>query len=229
MKRFILTLCVMLLLLTGCKEQGSSDSSSRYNPYWDSPPERPWVAVTPAGIQLITDLSTIDQYEARWGGVFHWENIDWETLDKEFEFYKQYYCYQLNWDCKNANTSQLTVYIKPWDNRCQDAESPCQPKEIYVYINGEWQCIDGWYWEQVIYFHLGDDPGQDHTTIFTEDGLTTADYGAFQESAYSHELLHFFQQMAGLPFSEDVYYPPRIAYILHLPDEETEGEEDKDL
>jgi hypothetical protein len=76
----------------------------------------------------------------------------------------------------------------------------------------------------VIYFHLGDDPGIDHTTIYSEEPLTMVDYVAFQESAYPHELLHFFQEMSGLPFSEEVYIPlPAIGYRVILPDE---GEEE---
>ena len=232
MKRMLIGLMVLMTcMILNCREENSSPSIPT-TPHWSSSPQRPWTAITPAGIRLVTDQSTIEQYEERWGGNFHWEQIDWEILDKEFEYQKQYYCYTLNWDCKEVTPSHLTVYIKPWDGRCIDEESPNQPKEIYEYINGQWNCIDGWYSKQTIYLHLGDDPGIDHTVIFSEEPPSSIDYRAFQESAYSHELMHFFQEMSGRPFSE--YDPPAgtirtliIGYTIILPtdqEEETEKE-----
>lgn len=205
----------------GCKEPEVS-----YPTLWNDPPppSRSWTAVTPAGINLITDTATIDQYEVFWQGNFHWEGIDWEVVDKEFALWKQYYCYDLNLDCKHTVPSDLTLYIKPWDSRCVDAETPEQPQEICEYINGEWQCIDGWYWERVIYFHLGDDPGVNHVHV-SDDGLSSITYGAFQESAYSHELLHFFQDMAGFTPSDIVYYPP--GWMMILPGEDIKEEVDE--
>jgi len=222
----VILIIIVLCAIAGCKEEGSSQSS--LDTSWSNPPERPWTAITPAGINIVTDRSTIDQYEIFWQGDFHWEQIDWETLDEEFKIWKQYYCYDLNWDCKYTTSSDLTVYIKPWDSRCKDEEQPDQPQEICEYINGEWRCIDGWYWAQVIYFHLGDDPGIDHVRI-SEDGLSSITYTAFQESAYSHELLHFFQGMAGLPLIDAIYSPPTISgYTIILPHMEI-GEEDEVL
>jgi len=222
----IVLIIIVLYAITSCKEDGSSQSSPDTS--WSSYPSRPWTAITPAGIKLVTDITTIDQYEVFWQGDFHWEQIDWETLDKEFKIWKQYYCYELDWDCKHAIPSDLTVYIKPWDSRCKDEEIPDQPQEICEYINGEWQCIDGWYWEQVIYFHLGDDPGIDHCRI-SDDDLSSITYVAFQESAYSHELLHFFQDMSGLSFSDTVSLPSTISgYNIILPHEEKNSEDEED-
>ena len=216
----VITLCA----IAGCKEEGSSDSSQSTS--WSRYPSRPWTAITPAGIKLVTDKSTIDQYEVFWWGDFHWERIDWETLDEEFRIWKQYYCYDLDWDCKHTIPSDLTVFIKPWDSRCKDEETPDQPQEICEYLNEEWMCIDGWYYRQVIYFHLGDDPGIDYTLI-SEEGLTSVDYRAFQNSAYSHELLHFFQAMAGLPLIDAVYSPPTISgYTIILPRMEIDEEDE---
>jgi len=198
-----ITLASLALGLAGCKESGSSDNTppSAFTP---PPPSELWTITTPAGITVITAKSTIAQYESLYG---YWGNIDWEALDALFEARKSYYCGQdsLNWDCKDTTPSQVTVHIKPWDSRCKDEETPTQPKEIYVFLNGKWQCIDGWYWVRVVYFHLGDDPGWDHILILNEDPLISMDYYAFQESAYEHELMHFFQEMAGLPFSDEAY------------------------
>jgi len=217
----VITLCTIV----SCKEEERSSQSS-LDTSWSNYPSRPWTAITPAGINIVTDKSTIDQYEVLWSGAFHWEEIDWEALDKEFEFYKQYYCYQLNWDCKYVIPSDLTVYIKSWDGRCKDEETPDQPQEICEYINGKWQCIDGWYWAQVIYFHLGDDPGINYTRI-SDDSLSSITYTAFQNSAYPHELLHFFQAMSGLPLIDAVYSPLTISgYTIILPHMEIDEEDE---
>ncbi len=184
----------------GCKEQSSDDKKN--DPFAPPPSSETWTMTTPAGITVITARSTIAQYESLWG---YWGNIDWVALDELFAYRKDYFCYQLNWDCKDTIPGQLMVYVKPWDSRCVDEESPTQPKEIYAYINGEWQCVDGWYWKRVVYFHLGDDPGWDRTVIYNEEPLISGDFYAFQETAYEHELMHFFQEMAGLPSSDEVY------------------------
>jgi hypothetical protein len=230
MKKWLMVI-LALVLLYGCKEGGSDSNPNPGGNNWEKNPssDQLCMATTPAGITIVSDRPTLAQYESRWSGeLFHWADIDWEVLDEEFKNAKQYYCYTIGWDCKHAEPYQLTVRIKPWDSRCTDVESPLQPKEIYEYINGEWMCVDGWYWKQVVYIHLGDDPGQDHTTIYSEEPMMSQDFKAFQESAYTHELMHFFQEMAGLPFSEIPPQPPHSTvlsgYTVKLPDEEEETE-----
>ena len=214
MKKIWLILLVCLLLI-GCKEGESHNTPEDVSKPWVARPQQSWVAVTPMGISLIADVTTIHQYNALWDGISYWEEIDWDMLDAMFIAYQQYYCYELGWNCKGATPSQLTVHIKPWNVGCKDEEQPDQPKEIYDYLNGEWQCVDGWYWQRTIYIHLGDDAGVDYTLV-SEDGLTSQTYNAFQFTAYSHELLHFFQSMAGLPFSDGVMG----GYTLTLPEGE---------
>ena len=229
MKRLILILLIISFLGSSCKEDGSSGSGAvpLEDPHARPPASELWEIHTPAGIYVITDKSTIVQYESLWGW---WGNINWGTLDELFDYYKDYYCGEsnLNWNCKDAHQSQLTVYIKPWDPRCKDEETPTQPKEIYAYLNGQYQCIDGWYWVRTIYLHLGDDPGWDHETVYQEEPLVSELFYAFTETSYPHEIMHLFQDIASLPYSESSYMgnvvmgSTIIGYRLILPDEEEE-------
>jgi hypothetical protein len=231
-KLLCLVLMLSMILIISCKEEGSGSSSPTPQPKpWTSPPSNPSLETpptTPAGICILVENDTVDQYMSRWESEgFVWSNIDWASLDRIFEEKKEYYCTTLNWNCREGVTfSNLTVYIKPWCPTCVDEESPLQPYEIYEYINGQWQCIDGWYYKNVVYIHLGDDPGQDHDLLDT-DGNIVGSYKAFEESSYSHELLHFFQEVAGLPFSDDTYIPggTTSGYTIILPSEE---EDEKD-
>ena len=233
MKKYAkLTVLILIFLITlalGCKEQKSSDHP---DPFAPPPPSETWTMITPAGITVITARSTIAQYESLYG---YWGNIDWEALDALFAYRKDYFCHQLDWNCKDTSPDQLTVYIKPWDSRCKDEESPTQPKEIYVFLNGQWMCVDGWYRTRVVYFHLGDDPGWDHETVYNEEPLMSAEFYAFQESAYEHELMHFFQEMGGLPFSDEVYMgnvltgSPPTAMLTLPPTEPVEPSKEEEI
>lgn len=233
MRKFLLIL--LLLCLLSCREKGSH-SSAPPPPDWAYPPKEPWTITTPAGIKIVADQSTINLYKERWElEGFVWDKIDWEALDEEFLYQKEYYCTTLNWDCKNSQPSDLTVYIKSHASLsvCTDKETPTQPYEIYVYINGSYQCIDGWYQPstQTVYFHLGDDPGQDHTLILSEEPPSSQEFRAFQESAYPHELMHFFQDMAGRPMVDNDPAAGTLGtsisgYQIILPEEEVEEEEE---
>ena len=208
MKKLIYWLIIPILpfLIISCLEQSEDDT----------PISRPviWTITSPMGITIMADQLTIDQYNAYWGS-YYWDGIDWPALDEEFLNWKQYLCYDMNWNCKEIDPSYLTVYIQPWSDQCVDEESPLCPKEI---LHPSMGCIDGWYQNQMAYFHLGDDPGQDFRFMGTG-------YKAFELSAYSDELLHFFQQMSGLPFSHEIYQHS-TQYTIILPCEcgETEFE-----
>jgi len=213
-----------LILLCGCEENGSSTPSNP-NPGGLPPADQLWTGTTPAGINVVSDRPTLSLYESRWYEEgFHWDGIDWEALDELFYQTKDYYCNFIGWNCKNVEPHQLTIQIKSHASLdiCFDAETPSQPYEIYTFINGSYQCIDGWEWHGTTYTHLGDDPGQDHTLVFDE--LTSQGFRAWQETSVSHELMHFFQYVSGLSYSETPPTPP-VVFIINLPDEEEEDDD----
>jgi len=155
----------------------------------------------------MADQLTIDQYNARWVGYHTWDDIDWVVLDEVFKNYSYYLCWVLGWDCKDIDTSYLTVHIQPWDPTCEDTETPDLPYEFRHPIVG---CGEGVYWNQEISIHLGDDPGVD----FEYKGSM---YRAFRFSAYENELLHFFQHFAGLPYSDIVDQHSTLQVSIILP------------
>lgn len=216
MKRIIIMLLLLIILCWGCKENDSNKRSQLPFNIPSIPSEQLWVGVTPKGINIISDKMTISQYESYWMSEnLLWEEIDWQALDELFFRAQEYYCQQLEWNCKSVQPYQLTIRIMPWDSRCIDAESPLQPQEIYTYINGSWQCIDGWLWQGTIYTHLGDDPGRDHVLII--DGNSPSYYyRAWEESSVPHELMHFFQYISGLPYSEDSPSLPSLVTIYKI-------------
>jgi len=224
--KVLLVILVITMLISGCKEEGGDSSSSNLTPGANPiPADQLWVGTTPAGINIVSDKGTLSQYEYRWYVEgFHWADIDWEALDEQFYTAKEYYCNVIGWDCKNIGPYQLTIRIMPHAplDVCFDAETPSAPYEIHAFINGAWQCWDGWEWHGTIYTHLGDDPGQDHETIYSEDPLSSQEFRAWQETSVPHELMHFFQYMSGLPYSETLPSPPIVVYIIKLPDEEVE-------
>ncbi len=194
------------IFLNGCQESGGDSAPTPNSP--NSPTSTAWTYTTPAGITVSTERSTITQYNSHWevnlsnAVTWKWEDIDWLTLDEAFEIFKCFYCNYLDWNCKDAQPYELKIYIKPWDSRCVDAETPSQPYEIYEYVGDAWQCVDGWLspGNSTIFFHMGDDPGTDHDTIY--EGVTTP-YFAFEETALPDELRHFFQMKAGRPMENN--------------------------
>jgi len=235
MKKMLLCFVLLSAVVFGlysCKEGGgsSSDTPSPNSP--NHPTATAWTMTTPAGITVSTERSTIAQYNTHWelnianAQTWKWEDIDWITLDEAFAIFKEFYCNHLGWDCKDAQPYELTIYVKPWDSRCVDVETPSQPYEIYEYINGGWNCIDGWLspGDKTIYFHFGDDPGTDHETTY--EGKTTS-YFAFEETALPDELRHFFQMKAGRELANNSDPTPPIhqimttvGYKIILPEEE---------
>lgn len=222
MKRWFIVLVIMILfstlLIGGCKKKKSSHSEEP--PPQTKLPSPEWHSSTPAGIKVGANNSTIAQYEQRWSKK--WSDIEWSKLDELFEYYKQYYCIQLGWDCKGSSPSQLSVYIMPWDSRCKDAETPEWPYEIYAYLQGHgWICVDGWFPYQseglVMYMHLGDDPGVSWSR-YRDDGALEEFY-AFEVSAYPHELYHFFQAVSGRPVTDSSPTNECGVSIAPLPDD----------
>jgi len=240
MKRLVLLLMVCILGLSqfSCNESGDSSKTPPQNTP-NAPTPIAWTMATPAGISVASERNTVVQYNQHWQVnlsnevTWKWEDIDWITLDEAFSIFKQFYCFQLGWDCKDVQPYELNVYIKPWDSRCVDAETPSQPYEIYEYINGGWNCIDGLYNNnnRTIYFHLGDDPGTDHYTTY--EGTTTY-YYAFEETSLSDELRHFFQWKAGRDQANNNDPTPPIHEIavavgyriILSPEDSEEGEEE---
>lgn len=231
MKKLLNILLVLsIVAIVSCKEGGDSSSNTPEPNTPNSPTATAWRMTTSAGINVATERSTITQYNTHWevnaanAQTWKWEDIDWVILDEAFDIFKEYYT-NLGWDVKDAQPYELNIYIKPWDSRCVDAETPSQPYEIYEYINGGWNCIDGWFSHdnRTIYFHLGDDPGTDHETTY--EGVTTF-YYAFEETALPDELRHFFQWKAGRPEENNNDPTPPIhgtvlsGYRLTLPGEE---------
>ena len=213
----ILTFIILALFFSGCKEK-KSDSPAPATPQTRlNNPE--WHTTTPAGIKVGANNSTIAQYEQRWNKK--WSDIEWSKLDELFEYYKQYYCVQLDWDCKGSSPAQLSVHIMPWDSRCKDEETPEWPYEIYAYLNGGWVCVDGWFPYQseglVMYIHLGDDPGVSWSR-YRDDG-TLEEFYAFEVSAYPHELYHFFQAVSGRPVTDATPTNECGVSVAPLPDD----------
>lgn len=235
----ILIGCFLLssLLLSSCKEGGGSDSSPIPQNTPNEPTDTAWRYNTPAGINVYAERSTTTQYNEHWAVnisnevSWRWEDIDWITLDEAFAIFKKFYCEDLGWNCKHIEPWQVNVFIKPYAplSQCNDAETPEQPYEIYEFINGGWNCTDGWFRPSTntMYFHLGDDPGVDHILIH-DDGTQTP-YFAFEETALQDELRHFFQAASGRPVgNNDDPVPPihqiisnmTMGYRIILPGEE---------
>lgn len=239
MKKLLnIVLALSIIMVMSCKEEGSHSPPPPQNTP-NAPSGTAWKYTTSAGINVATEKSTITQYNTHWEvGIaneqtWKWEDIDWLTLDEAFVAFREFYC-NLGWNVCSSEPYELNIYVKPWDSRCVDAETPSQPYEIYEYINSGWNCIDGWFQPSsaTIYLHLGDDPGTDHETTY--EGVTTF-YYAFEETALPDELKHFFQWKAGRPLENNNDPTPaiprpkeslRIGYQIILPGEEEEEEED---
>lgn len=192
------TLFILTMVWVACKEQNRNDSQAEQQKAWEKPPVTAWTYTTKGGMLIQMEQSTREQYELRWNGEgFYFNDIDWEVLDEIFYAVRDYYV-SLGWNVSGASY-QAKVYIKPWDDRCHDAENLDQPYEISEVLNsGQDGCQDGWSWHGWIYFHLGDDPGQGHWFL-PNDGRPSVWFDAFMETAFPHEVKHFFQVVAGLP------------------------------
>ena len=202
-------IALFLFLLQGCREGGSGSENTGPKPN-ESGASTPhdWTMVTPEGITVYSQQSTIDQYELKWGKG-SWARIDWVTLDQLFDFYKDFYCNQQGWSCSGVSASQLSIYIKPWSEKCPFTLSDgTGAYKIYDTPPGhETMCVNGWYDGRTLFFHLNVDPGIDRTVFVDNPPNPPSDNGtdfyAFEESCFPHELMHFFQEVSGRASNEN--------------------------